>query len=666
MKSSFFYSDLSYEDNNMPRWYKLLFEHSVHNKERVYVLRFPIVDTKHETYSENFCVLIPGHRIAIVKESDDVIFEGYQEDVVDAILYLYQKYDYRPKLGRFTKLQQKLIDTSYNEDDLNKNLMGFLENTKLTDHFSRRLSFLFISLFIGSVNEIDKVGIDVPNTLLERVRHKIQLFDADQTRFIYDQSHTNKIVRIQGLSGTGKTELLLHKLKELYVSSDDNKIFFTCHNKILASTLHDRIEKFFDDMKVQRQLQWNTRLWCVNAWGRFSNPNSGFYRYICATYGIPFGSYGYSHSFEELCKEALIFLDKQTDFQPIIDYMIVDESQDFGDNFINLCDKVTRFKVIMAGDVFQTIFSDNLRKKYEADYFLSKCYRTAPNTLMFSHAIGLGLFEKRRYRWLSHDNWEACGYNIEEKENTVILSREPMHRFDGDDDNYDSVILRNTTEEKLVESVQNIFKELFEENKNDIFPSDIAIIFLDDSNSAYKQANLLQESIERNQAWNVNKAYETKKIDKECVTISNRNNTKGLEFPYIICVTSELQNEYTYRNTIYTMLTRSFIKSYLLFTKPNYVVPSSIIDGLRQIRNEHRMVINKPSKEEMEAIEVEFDKARKAKSLKELIRMFVKEKSYDISRGDRIEKLLTDRGLTDLSDEQLLREKIEQANEFLN
>ena len=195
----------------MPRWYKLLFDHSVHNKERVYVLRFPIVDTKHETYNENFCVLIPGHRIAIVKESDDITFEGYQEDVIDAILYLYQKYDYRPKLGRFTKLQQKLIDTSYNENDLNKNLMGFLDNTKLTDHFSRRLSFLFISLFIGSVNEIDKVGIDVPNTLLERVRHKIQLFDADQTRFIYDQSHTNKIVRIQGLSGTGKTELLLHK-----------------------------------------------------------------------------------------------------------------------------------------------------------------------------------------------------------------------------------------------------------------------------------------------------------------------------------------------------------------------------------------------------------------------------------------------------------------------
>lgn len=666
MKSSYFYSDLSYKENAEPKWYVELFKYSDCNKERVYVLRYPIVDTKHEEYTENFCILIPGHKIAIIKESDDESFEGYEEDVVDAISYLYQKYDYRPKLGRFKQLQSKLIDDNYDSTYLSGNLDEFLSKTQISEPYYRRLSTLFIALFIGSVNEIDKVGTEVPQTLLEKVRHKIQLFDADQTRFIYDQSHTNKIIRIQGLSGTGKTELLLHKLKELYVSSENYKIFFTCHNKILATKLHDRIEKFFDDMKVQRQLQWNTRLWCVNAWGRFSNSNSGFYRYICHVYGIPFGSYGYSHSFEGLCKDALDFLNKTDDFHPLIDYMIVDECQDFGDNFIKLCDKVTRYKVIMAGDVFQTIFSENLRKKYEADYFLSKCYRTAPNTLMFSHALGLGLFESRRYRWLSHDNWEACGYTIGEEGDSIVLSREPMHRFDGDDDKYDSVILKNTTDEKLVESVQEIMKELFKENNDEILPADIAIIFLDDCNEIYRQANLIQESIEKNQKWNVNKAYETKLIDTESLTISNRNNTKGLEFPYIICITSELQDEYTYRNTVYTMLTRSFIKSYLLFTKPGYVVPKSIERGLRQIKEEHRMVIKKPSARDLKTIEMEFEKARKAKSLKEFISMFVKENNYDFSRGERIEKLLMERGFTDLSDEDLIRKKIELANDFLN
>lgn len=666
MKSSYFYCDLPYKENEEPQWLKHLFKHSSDTKERVYVLRYPVVDTKHEDYTENFCILIPGHKIAIIQESDAETFDGYTEDVVDAISYLYQKYDYRPKLGRFKQLQSELIDEDCSSKYLEKNLNGFLEKTKLADPYYRRLSFLFISLFIGSVNEIDKVGTAVPQTLLEKVRHKIQLFDADQTRFIYDQSHTNKIVKIQGLSGTGKTELLLHKLKELYVNPAKYTIFFTCHNKILASTLHDRIEKFFDDMKVQQQLQWNSRLWCVNAWGRFTDLNSGFYRYICGVYGIPFGSYGYSHSFEGVCKEALDFLNCMDDFQPKIDYMIVDESQDFGDNFIKLCDKVTRYKVIMAGDVFQTIFSENLRKKYEADYFLSKCYRTAPNTLMFSHALGLGLFEKRRYRWLNHDNWVACGYKVEENDKSIVLSREPMHRFDGDDDNYDSVLLKNTTNENLVDTVQQILKELSAENNEEISPADIAIIFLDDSNDIYKQANRLQESIEKIQGWNVNKAYETKHIDTCYMTISNRNNTKGLEFPYIICITSELQYEYTYRNIIYTMLTRSFIKSYLLFTKPGYIIPQSIIDGLNQIKNEHKMVIAKPSDEELKTIEVEFEKARKAKSLKEFINMFIKENNYDSSRGERIEKLLTERGFTDLSDEDLIRKKIEQANEFLN
>ena len=666
MKSNYFYCDLPYKANEEPQWLLRLFEYSSTSKERVYVLRFPVVDTKHEDYTENFCILIPGHKIAIVQESSDDIFEGYNEDVVDAISYLYQKYDYRPKLGRFKHLQSELIDATFCCEQITNSLEGFLGKTKLPDPYYRRLSFLFISLFIGSINEIDKVGVEVPQTLLEKVRHKIQLFDADQTRFIYDQSHTNKIVRIQGLSGTGKTELLLHKLKELYVNSEKYKIFFTCHSKILASTLHDRIEKFFDDMKVQQQLLWNNRLWCVNAWGRFSDLNSGFYRYVCGIYGIPFGSYGYSHSFEEVCKEALDFLGRLNDFEPKIDYMIVDESQDFGDNFIKLCDKVTRYKVIMAGDVFQTIFSENLRKKYEADYFLSKCYRTAPNTLMFSHALGLGLFEKRRYRWLSHDNWVACGYNIEEKGNSIILSREPMHRFDGDDDCYDSVILSNTTDEHLVDSVQQILRKLSTENNEEISPDDIAIIFLDDSNDIYKQANRLQESIEKVQSWSVNKAYETKRIDSGFLTISNRNNTKGLEFPYIICITSELQDEYTYRNIIYTMLTRSFIKSYLLFTKPGYQVPQAVVAGLKQIRDEHRMIISKPSDKEMEMIEVEFEKARKAKSLKEFINMFIKENNYDTSRGERIEKLLTDRGFTDLSDEDLIRKKIEQANDFLN
>ncbi|MDC4361060.1 DNA helicase, partial [Acinetobacter baumannii] len=140
----------------------------------------------------------------------------------------------------------------------------------------RRLE-LIISLLTGSINNASVLSLETPSTLLDMVKQKIILFDGQQTRFIYEKLD-QPVVRIQGLSGTGKTELLLHKLKELYISNEKNKIMFTCHNKILAASLRSRIPEFFDFMKVEQQIQWNERLWCVNAWGSNADINSGAYR----------------------------------------------------------------------------------------------------------------------------------------------------------------------------------------------------------------------------------------------------------------------------------------------------------------------------------------------------------------------------------------------------
>ena len=102
----------------------------------------------------------------------------------------------------------------------------------------QHIPFLFngmevVGSYLAKVRAIKRVGKDVPNDLLRQVKQKIQLFDADQTRFIY-QVTDKRVVRIQGLSGTGKTELLLHKLKELYIDSKEYKIYLTCHNRVLA------------------------------------------------------------------------------------------------------------------------------------------------------------------------------------------------------------------------------------------------------------------------------------------------------------------------------------------------------------------------------------------------------------------------------------------------
>lgn len=78
----------------------------------------------------------------------------------------------------------------------------FAEN-KISKDLKRK-GELIISLLTGCINDIEKIGVEQPSTLLEKVKNKIILFDAEQTRFIYREYAIKKIISVQGLSGTGK------------------------------------------------------------------------------------------------------------------------------------------------------------------------------------------------------------------------------------------------------------------------------------------------------------------------------------------------------------------------------------------------------------------------------------------------------------------------------
>lgn len=80
------------------------------------------------------------------------------------------------------------------------------------------------------------------------------LMESRQSLFLMNLR--KKRITIQGLAGTGKTELLLHKIKELYIDDDKSTIAFTCHNVILADSLKKRVPEFFNFMKVEEQIQW--------------------------------------------------------------------------------------------------------------------------------------------------------------------------------------------------------------------------------------------------------------------------------------------------------------------------------------------------------------------------------------------------------------------------
>lgn len=386
------------------------------HKMDVFMFKLPKSDLNDSDYDYKNCFMIlsVGYKVALINggtSEDD--YNNYCEDVYDIISYLFSKYEYRAQLGRFKKWGEPLINTNIGLEDLN-DVDKFWKRLKASNPQEKKYTELLVTLCTGSINDINRVKAEVPRTLLDQVKQKILAFDADQTRFIY-QELDKKLVKIQGLSGTGKTELLLHKLKELYQKPEKYKIFITCHNHILAESLHERIPQFFNVMKVSQQIEWEQRLWCTNAWGGFGNPNSGLYRYICGYYEISYYNFRQTGSFDRACKFAIDAIKRKYPDGKIpsaFDYILIDECQDFKKNFFELCKLVTSKQVYIAGDVFQSIFYEDESKDYEADFFLKKCYRTDPRTLMFAHGLGLGLFESTRLRWLSKEDWEACGYSF--------------------------------------------------------------------------------------------------------------------------------------------------------------------------------------------------------------------------------------------------------------
>lgn len=125
-----------------------------------------------------------------------------------------------------------------------------------------------------------------------------------QSRFIYGKV-SKKRVTIQGLASTGKTELLLHKLQKLYTKKANSKIAFTCYNKVLANDMRNRISQFFDFMRVEKQIEWDKRLWVCEVGGLLPIVTLDFTATLCSYYNLPFHRYNEFTSFDAVCQGGL-------------------------------------------------------------------------------------------------------------------------------------------------------------------------------------------------------------------------------------------------------------------------------------------------------------------------------------------------------------------------
>ncbi|MGP1559391.1 MAG: DEAD/DEAH box helicase [Prevotella intermedia] len=613
-----------------------------HTDSIVYIITAPLNRKYTYTYESNALVILsPKKKIIFVNLGDnEEEFEDYVEDFIEDIGNLSDNFEYKAQIGRPREWSKKVI--SKIDSSKIKSIETLFNQNTLIEGREQRIAELIITLLIGSINDIKAIGVEQPETALEKIRKNILLFDADQTRFIYKDLE-QKMILIQGLSGTGKTELLLHKLKEIYVASDDSKIFFTCHNKALANSLRNRIPQFFNFMQVRKQIEWEKRLWVNRAWGTRNDADSGLYTYLCHFYNAPFQPYNKLTSYDSIFSKLIEHIEDipETDFIPALDYIIIDERQDFPDSFFELCGKVTKNKVYAAGDIFQDIFETSKESKIPVDISLNRCYRTDPRTLMFAHAVGMGLFEIKKLNWLTDKQWKEIGYDIErtgDESCLIRLRREPIRRF-GETEvaKESSIVIKDSTDCKDVIAILAQIRNDYP----DVRPHEIAIILFGDTQNMYGYIDGLCPLITEKIGWQVVRGYEQKEIVEDKLYITNPNNVKGLEFPFVLCISPQIQYDYRYRNILYTMVTRSFLKTFILLTNTDNIEPQ--LKGLDIINQYGYIETKEPSKEEITEIKstiIEFRKEKPISYEKFITAIFQELDIYDLERRKKIEKSL--------------------------
>ena len=217
MDSSLFYLNFQPNDEDQKNFINMIKESTLDEVNPVYVIRRPIIEKKTEYEYENaFAVLVPKHKIMFFDFGNNPEeFEEYVEDFIEDIGYIAKKFEFIKLIGRARQWRDDFT-VQMNKEELNgKNIKSIWKECELVDVEMVRKGEILISLTLGSINEAERLGVGVPDNILDLIKRKIILFDGEQTKFIFDEPAKRRIT-IQGLAGTGKTELLLHKIKELY------------------------------------------------------------------------------------------------------------------------------------------------------------------------------------------------------------------------------------------------------------------------------------------------------------------------------------------------------------------------------------------------------------------------------------------------------------------
>lgn len=571
---------------------------------------------------------------------------------------------------------------AYNVNDL-MNFVNSNSNIEMyfnDDTYRNIISALQEANGINDRRLIEDVKEGTKASYINKMNNIVEKYGASQMEAIL--SDVDGIQRIRGMAGSGKTVVLARKAVELHTAHPDWDIVVTYSTRSLKKQFEKLIGRFYasknDGAKYNEK-----KLKIMHSWG--SLQAKGVYYEICTrheidpkTYGSAKQNYGNDKNvFSKICKEVLR---EVKDFKKMYDCILIDEAQDFDNNFLKLCLKVLdrHQRLVYAYDELQSLSEESMpspenifEKPIDHDTPLTVCYRNQGPVIVTAHAIGMGLYRKEGLVQLpsSSDVWEAIGYVsdspiVEGKEVTLYRTKETSPDFLGIDK--DEVIKFYSTkdENEMYSSViEMIKKDIYDEK---LSPGEIMIIDLDSfhySNNYYKMHSFLR--LYEEEEWlanddntiSIHLAGSSTPEDyfrPDSVVYSGIRRAKGNEcyMVYIVnaqsCVNT-LRNR-SDRNALFTALTRSkgWVNVFGYGDNMQY-----LIDEFDIIKNhDFKLYFNKyPTEEEKKTIylnnkDIEKNDARTIDQTRKLIDKLSKQ---NISKTDLMTQLFN------VSKEELLR-----------
>lgn len=246
--------------------------------------------------------------------------------------------------------------------------------------------------------------------------------------------------RIRGLAGSGKTIVLAQKAAFLHTRFPEWNIALTFQTRSLYQQFRNLITRFCFEF-ISDAPDWS-KLHLLHAWG--SSSSSGIYSEIAAAAGHPARDFsfakdrfGANRAFEGICRE-LLKATEQNSVRPLWDVVLIDEAQDFPNEFFKLVYQATPkpHRVVWAYDELQNLGEFamqpaedlfgrdkngnpkvtlvNKEGQPQQDIVLPVCYRNTKWNLTSAHGTGFGTYRPEGLVQIfdTPSLWEDIGYQF--------------------------------------------------------------------------------------------------------------------------------------------------------------------------------------------------------------------------------------------------------------